>query len=235
MLAVRARHVPLTGDIPMSDDTCTDLCDRIKDAENSLQVLVASTRWWKRLGCLALVCAFTFALGGAQRADIPVTVEAEGFNLRDEDGGYRAQLRLDPRFKQPGLMLYYGPEAAAAFIELDQHGMPGVCLFRSDQHPGVMMSIGETDNEASLDVIGEQRNTLNLGAKKDESTLLLDIDKDGKRLFAVSDGPGTLELYLFGKEKQSPPRLGLIIGADGQPILGLIDKDGKALFRSPAR
>src|SRR4051812_41506608 len=91
-------YSPHIAEVAMDMPSIDALADR-------LETLEREARLWRWGGGLALLAVVVVVVGGAQKANDPKVIEADGFIVRDKDGKERIRLGFASDGKTPVLSL----------------------------------------------------------------------------------------------------------------------------------
>jgi hypothetical protein len=154
------------SEAPMDKPKIDALAERIERLERE-------NRRWRWGSGLALIAGLVVMIGGAQRANDPKVVEAEGFIVRDKDGKERVRLGLAT------------------------DGDPALFLRGKDGHNRVILQASEEDDCGGLYLFGSGKetglsvvldggiravNSPSLVLRRDDKTVInLNVDKTGLR------------------------------------------------------
>jgi hypothetical protein len=100
-----------------------------------LDRLERENRFWRMGGGLALIGLLLGVIGGAQRANDPKVIEADGFVVRDKDGRERIRMGLASDGASPVLFLRGKDGSNRAILQAgdtDDHGSFVLCGERGD-------------------------------------------------------------------------------------------------------
>jgi hypothetical protein len=152
------------SEAPMDKPKIDALAERIERLERE-------NRRWRWGSGLALIAGLVVMIGGAQRANDPKVVEAEGFIVRDKDGKERVRLGLAT------------------------DGGPALFLRGKDGHNRVILQASEEDDCGGLYLFGSGKetglsvvldggiravNSPSLVLRRDDKTVInLNVDKTG--------------------------------------------------------
>ena len=193
----------------MSLPTIEVVADRLAYLEAAASRLESERRRWRVAGMFALAGAGLIVALGAAAIEVPPTVEAGEFILRDKEGRARAALTIRPD-GTPGLALY--DEKAVMRLSLDlgakaEHDSdtPGVNIYGDKGELKAALSIRPDGTPGMAFFDRERHPRLSLDMAADEST--------GVNLYGPA---GTL-------------RAAVAIRPDGTPGLGLFDEYGRVV------
>lgn len=164
-------------------------------------------RWYRFLGVVALVVTAYISLVGASGAKVFDEVSANRFFLVDSQGRRQGFLTITPN-GSPVFGLY------------DSGGKAGIQLAVTDGAPSLSLTDKYERGRAVLAVLPDGSPGLDLLDKKGTLRAVLGVSADGKPALVLFAEDGTR-------------RIGLTVGPEGHALVGVLDKDGKVIWKAP--
>ena len=181
----------------------------------------------------------------SDRSDIPDVIQAKAFQLVDDNGNVRAELRTEhdgePSFVDKdgltrleaglnggdGFLTLLNEDGCARFsLDFNESGNTALTLHDRYGEPRLVADLNESDEPVLTlnDLDGEPRLIADLGTDGRPSIGLCDVNGQRRLVAALtqSDQPG---LYL--SDQNSKPRIITGLDESGRPALFLRDQDGK--------
>jgi len=207
--------------------------DRLQREVRRLKVCVVS------LGALLGVAI----LAAAARQTTFAELNAERINIVDAAGKPRLVIANAERF--PGIILngktYHRAVHPAGILFFDGGGSEVGGLAVSDQNPGRVLALAFDNSNA--DAIGLQNRItpdgkdatagLVINARVPDALDAIAAGEAAKRRVAVQNHNETAEIVL--SDPQGRPRLQLRVDVSGEPLIKMLDEQGKATYRITPR
>jgi hypothetical protein len=204
----------------------------MSEIQERLTALERDVRRWRRssavglLGALVVIAALVAVRMGAIGRQV---VEAQSFVLIDAQGRRRGELVMEEK-GAPSLGLYDASGTRKLRLALDADGLPRLSM-TGPQKTHIWLAVNALGVPEMIlhDRQGAQRVELTMDHTGAPALVLLDAAETARAVFGV-DHDAAPALLMHGKDAS---RANLSVLADGSPLLGLQDGEGKVRFRAP--